>query len=82
MPDARFHDTRRTYAAILLSGGVSVAAVADYMGHSPITLLKVYAHLIPADHDRVRSVIQSAFTDRFTSSRGPHADQERIARDG
>lgn len=61
LPEARFHDTRHTYAAILLSGGVSVAAVADYMGHSPATLLRVYAHLIPADHDRARGVVQGAF---------------------
>jgi integrase len=29
MPAARYHDTRHTYASILLSGGVSVAAAAD-----------------------------------------------------
>jgi len=46
---------------VLLSGGVSVAAVADNMGHSPATLPKTYAHLIPADHDRARGVVQAAF---------------------
>jgi integrase len=30
-----FHALRRTYASTLLSGGVSVAAAADYLGHSP-----------------------------------------------
>lgn len=64
--DARFHDTRHTFAAVLLSGGVSVAAVADYMGHSPATLLRVYAHLIPADHDRARGVVQDAFRQAAT----------------
>lgn len=72
LPEARFHDTRHTYAAVLLSGGVSVAATAEYMGHSPATLLKVYAHLIPADHDRARGVVQEA----FTSSRGTDAGQQ------
>jgi integrase len=61
MPAARFHDTRHTYASILLSGGVSVAAAADYLGHSPAELLKTYAHMVPADHDRARSVVQAAF---------------------
>lgn len=61
---ARFHDTRHTYASVLLSGGVSVAAAADYLGHSPAVLLKTYAHLIPADHDRARAVVQKAFTQR------------------
>jgi integrase len=59
--EARFHDTRHTYASTLLSGGVSVAAAAEYLGHSPAVLLKVYAHLMPADHDRARSVIAAAF---------------------
>lgn len=76
LPGARFHDTRHTYAAVLLSGGVSVAAVAEYMGHSPATLLRVYAHLIPADHDRARNVMQTAFA---RSSDGPGTDQRRTS---
>lgn len=61
LPAARFHNTRHTFAAVLLSGAVSVAAVAEYMGHRPVTLLKVYTHLIPGDHDRARDVVQAAF---------------------
>lgn len=62
LPTARFHDTRHTYASTLLSGGVSVAATAEYLGHSPAMLLSVYAHLMPADHDRARAVVERAFT--------------------
>jgi integrase len=62
LPSARFHDTRHTFASTLLSGGVSVAAAADYLGHSPAMLLSTYAHLMPADHDRARAVVQAAFT--------------------
>lgn len=58
---ARFHDTRHTYASTLLSGGVSVAAAAEYLGHSPAVLLSTYAHLMPGDHERARSVVQAAF---------------------
>ena len=54
-------NTRHTFASVLLSGGVSVAAAADYLGHSPAELLKTYAHLVPADHERARSVVQAAF---------------------
>jgi integrase len=61
MPKARFHTTRHTFASVLLSGGVSVTAAADYLGHSPTELLRTYAHMIPADHDRARSVVQAAF---------------------
>jgi integrase len=61
LPQARFHDTRHTYASTLLSGGVSVAAAADYLGHSPAVLLSTYAHLMPADHERARSAVEAAF---------------------
>lgn len=61
LPAARFHDTRHTFASTLLSGGVSVAATAEYLGHSPAELLRTYAHLMPADHDRARSVVEAAF---------------------
>jgi integrase len=62
LPTVRFHDTRHTFASTLLSGGVSVAAAADYLGHSPAMLLSTYAHLMPADHDRARAAVQLAFT--------------------
>jgi integrase len=58
---AVFHGCRHTYASNLLSGGVSVAAAAEYLGHTPAVLLKTYAHLMPADHDRARAVVQAAF---------------------
>jgi integrase len=61
-PEAVFHRLRHTYASTLLSGGVSVAAVAEYLGNTPAVLLRTYAHLIPADHDRARSVVQAAFS--------------------
>jgi integrase len=61
LPNARFHDTRHTYASTLLSGGVPVAAAAEYLGHSPGELLGTYAHLMPADHERARSVVQASF---------------------
>jgi integrase len=69
LPNARFHDTRHTYASTLLSGGVPVAAAADYLGHSPGELLGTYAHLMPADHERARSVVQAAFV-RGTACHG------------
>ena len=61
VPSARYHDCRHTYASTLLSGGVSVAAAAEYLGHTPAVLLKTYAHLMPADHDRARSVVEATF---------------------
>jgi integrase len=60
-PEARYHDTRHTFASVLLSNGVSVAAVAEYLGDTPAVVLNTYAHLMPADHDRARSAIEAAF---------------------
>ncbi len=60
---ARFHGTRHTFASMLLSAGVSVAAAAEYLGHTPTELLKTYAHMVPADHDRARSAIQQALAE-------------------
>ncbi len=73
LPTARFHDTRHTYASVLLSGGVSVPAAAEYLGHTPAVLLATYAHLRPGDHDRARSAVEAAFADagsRVTSVSG------------
>jgi integrase len=58
----RYHDLRHTYASTLLSRGVSVKAVADWLGHaSPVTTLSTYAHLMPADEDVARTVLDDAF---------------------
>ncbi|MEO8694812.1 MAG: tyrosine-type recombinase/integrase [Acidimicrobiales bacterium] len=59
---ARFHDTRHTFASTLLAGGVSVPACAEWLGHTPGVLLSTYAHLLPGDDDRARAIVQNAFT--------------------
>jgi integrase len=63
LPAARFHDTRHTFASVLMSGGVSVPAAAEYLGHTPGVLLRTYAHLLPADHERARAVVEAAFAE-------------------
>lgn len=60
-PGLRYHDLRHTFASTLLSRGVSVKAVADWLGHaSPVITLTTYAHLMPADEDVARSVLDGA----------------------
>jgi hypothetical protein len=59
--EVRYHDLRHTYAGTLLSDGVSVKAVAQWLGHaSAVTTLKVYSHLMPADADIARAVLNRA----------------------
>jgi integrase len=38
-----------------------VKAVADWLGHaSPVVTLETYAHLMPVDEDRARTIILAA----------------------
>jgi integrase len=41
-----FHTCRHYVASSLLSGGLPITAVARYLGHDEITLLRTYSHLI------------------------------------
>jgi len=42
---------------VLLSAGVSPALVAERRGHDVATPLRTYAHVIRADDDRVRAIV-------------------------
>lgn len=58
---ATYHALRHTYASNLLSAGVSVKAVADWLGHSnPSVTLSIYAHVMPRDDERGRAVMAAA----------------------
>ena len=64
------HALRHHYASVLLEGGVSIRALADYLGHSdPGFTLRVYAHLIPESEDRTRSVVDASLGAGAESSR-------------
>jgi integrase len=56
-----FHGLRHTYASVLLSGGVDVRALSEYLGHhDPGFTLNVYAHVMPSAPDKARAAIDSA----------------------
>jgi integrase len=62
VPDVDYHDLRHTFASTLLSHGVSVKAVSEWLGHaSPVVTLTTYAHLMPQDDDRARAALDGAF---------------------
>jgi hypothetical protein len=57
-----FHALRHHYASVLLQRGVSIRAVAEYLGHhDPGFTLRTYAHLMPEDEDRSRDAIDAAY---------------------
>lgn len=55
------HALRHFYASTLLHDGVSINAVAEFLGHSdPGFTLRVYGHLMPGSDDRARSAVDDA----------------------
>lgn len=62
------HVCRHTYASRLLSGGVDIRSLSQYLGHSdPGFTLRTYTHLMPGNEQKARSVIDSAFKIRAIS---------------
>ena len=57
-----WHDLRHFQASMLLSRGVSPAYVAERRGHDVKTLLTTYAHVIWADEDRVRRIVDETLS--------------------
>lgn len=67
VPGLGYHALRHTFASTLLSRGVSVKAVADWLGHaSPTITLTTYAHLMPADEEVARAVLDAALAPPVT----------------
>lgn len=67
--DEGYHMLRHVYASTLLSDGVSVAAVASWLGHGDggALLLRTYAHVMPSDAARGRAVLDAALAERRDS---------------
>ena len=69
------HALRHHYASVLLDGGVSIRAVAEYLGHAdPGFTLRTYAHLMRNREDRARAVVDASL--------GPRAESVRNAGEG
>ena len=60
--DMRFHDSRHTFASLLLSKGESPVYVKEQLGHSSIQMtVDIYGHLIPgSNRDAVNSLDENA----------------------
>ena len=57
LPDDRYHMmhvTRHTFVSACLSAGLSVRAVAEFIGDTEGTVQKTYSHMMPDDRDRAR----------------------------
>lgn len=56
--DDMFHKLRHTYASRLLSSGIDIRALAEFLGHSdPGFTLRTYCHFMPSTRDQVRRAL-------------------------
>ncbi|MFD1518999.1 tyrosine-type recombinase/integrase [Pseudonocardia yunnanensis] len=56
------HALRHFYASVLLSPGVSIKELADYLGHAdPGFTLRTYTHLVPSSYQHARAAIDGVF---------------------
>jgi integrase len=59
--DCTLHDLRHTFATFMIAGGVDVATVASYLGHSSVSMtLNVYAAVDPDAKAAVVSKVEEA----------------------
>lgn len=70
--DKGFHQLRHHYASLTLDGGVSVRALAEYLGHSdPGFTLRTYAHMMPSSDGRAREAVDRAWSVHPPPARAP-----------
>lgn len=64
LPKIRYHDLRHSCASLLLSEGISMKQIQEWLGHSTYnTTADIYSHLDYSSKKQVGSVINSVFTD-------------------
>jgi integrase len=62
VPEQPFHSLRHSHASELLRNGQSIVAVARRLGHStPAMTLRVYAHVLPHEDNRLSECIQTLY---------------------
>ena len=80
--DAGFHALRHFAATTLLRRGVSVAAVARILGHSPATCLAYYSHWIADDAELIRGVLDDVLSNGETTPSMSESSGTEVARTG
>ena len=59
--DYTWHDNRHTACSRWVMGGVPLAAVAQYVGHSTVQMTMRYAHLMPGANLVANSVVDAFY---------------------
>lgn len=74
------HALRHWYASTLLESGISIRAVAEYLGHSdPAFTLRTYTHLMPSGEERTRSAVDAAFAKTSENDNSSTGASDRAA---
>ena len=55
------HVTRHTFVSACLSAGLSVRAVAEFIGDVEATVQATYSHMMPDDRDKARKAKKEFF---------------------
>jgi integrase len=72
------HALRHYYASTLLSGGVDVRALSEYLGHhDPAITLRIYAHLMPSAEARALRAVEDALAGEDHGPRTAHTGGNR-----
>lgn len=54
------HESRHTFASLMIAAGVNVKALSAYMGHASITItLDRYGHLLPGNEDEAAGLLDA-----------------------
>jgi integrase len=73
------HALRHFYASVLLSGGVDIRALSEYLGHhDPAFTLRIYAHLMPDTEGKALRAVENA----LSAHDHPQSDGAETAREG
>lgn len=68
------HVLRHTAASAWLSAGISVRAVAEFLGDTEATVQATYSHMMPDDRDRARKAMEQFFKRPEGSGRSESGD--------
>lgn len=59
-PAWSYHQLRHGFASRLLSAGVPISTVSQFLGHSALQTTETYSHLLPDSDAAVRAILDAS----------------------
>lgn len=87
LPHGRYengmHDLRHFFASVLLDNGVSIKAVAEWLGHAdPAFTLATYTHLMPDSDGHTKAAITGVYEQRAHNDEKTADEADARSEDG